>query len=164
MRYAARAAASLAFGLATIVTVWPGTAVAQAAPNMAAQADVPDEAALARLVWAAMVTLDNANDSGDYGVLHATGSQELRRANTPEQLAATFAPMRDNRIDLTRTLSVMPTYYLAPAFDAQGRLRLRGAFEQRPRTVRFDLLFAFEGGEWRPSALSVVDVAADAPR
>ena len=135
-----------------------------AGPAAAQTNRVPDENVLARLVWATMTSLDNANRTGNYSVLHALGSPGFQEANSVERLSQIFAPLRESRTDVGRAILTTPTYYLPPSIDVNGRLRLRGGFEFRPRSLRFDILYSFVGGGWRIDGLSVVEMSADAPR
>lgn len=135
-----------------------------AVPAFAQAASVPDENVLARLVWTTMVTLDNANRTDNYTVLHALGSQEFRKANSPDSLRATFKTLRDQRVDVGRAILVSPTYYMTPGFTPDGLLRLRGGFEFRPNAVRFDLLYTMSGGGWQLDAISVAEMDAQSPR
>ena len=47
---------------------------------------------------------------------------------------------------------------------ADGTLRLRGGFDYRPKSIRFDVLYKQVGGGWRIHALSVVEMDASAPK
>lgn len=145
-------------GLWLAFALMAGAAHAQAAPA------VPDETGLARLVWSTMVTLDNANRTGNYDVLQQLGSTEFQKANSPKALAGVFAPLRNRRVDVGRAILITPTYYLEPAVDYAGNLRLRGAFEYRPNAIRFDLIYRNVDGGWRIHAISVAEMDADAPR
>jgi hypothetical protein len=135
-----------------------------ATPSLAQSASVPDENILARLVWTTMVTLDAANRTDNYTVLHALGSENFRKANSPESLRSTFKTLRDQRVDIGRAVLVSPTYYIPPGFTSEGYLRLRGGFEFRPNAVRFDLLFIATGGAWQLDAISVAEMDAQSPR
>ena len=129
-----------------------------------AKKPVPDENVLARLVWSSMVALDNANRTNNYEVFHAIGSPGFRENYSVDDLRTTFAGLREGRVDIGRAVMTTPTYYLAPGFDENGFLRLRGAFEFRPNAIRFDILYRQVGGGWRIEAISVAEMPFDAPR
>ncbi len=137
-------------------------------PDMRAQQPVsravPDENTLARLVWGTMVALDNANRTENYSVLHTLGSTGFQRANSAGQLSRNFAALRAKRVDIGRAVLSTPSYYIPPRVDAEGKLRLRGGFDYRPQSIRFDIIYAQERGGWRIDALSVVQMRADAPK
>lgn len=122
----------------------PGTA--SGAPTQPAL-PMPDQAALARLVWSTMAAVDHANKTANYSVVHALGSANFQSANTAASLANTFASIRQQRIDLSDTLLVEPTYQFGPRIE-NGLLRVRGAFRMRPRGIQFDLLYEWNGG-WK---------------
>ncbi|WP_162176873.1 hypothetical protein [Hyphomonas chukchiensis] len=144
-------------GLLAALILTAGASVARAE-------SVPDETGLARLVWSTMVTLDNANRTGNYDVLQQLGTPQFQKANSPKALAGVFAPLRNRRVDVGRAILITPTYYLEPALDFEGNLRLRGAFEYRPSAIRFDLLYRNVDGGWRIHAISVAEMDVDAPR
>lgn len=125
---------------------------------------VPDENTLARLVWSTMVALDNANRTENYTVLQNLGTDAFRLRNSPGQLAINFQDLRNNRVDIGRAILSSPTYYIPPHITQQGHLRLRGGFDYRPKSIRFDLLYSLEGGGWRITAMSVVEMDSNEPK
>ena len=147
-------------GLAAIVASTVASPVASAQSRL----PPPDETVTARLVWSTLVALDNANRTGDYGVLHKLGSPAFQRRNPEAALQSLFADLRARRGDVGRVVNAAPTYYIPPAITPEGALRLRGGFDFRPRSVRFDLMFVQVGGGWRLHAISVAEMSADMPR
>ena len=125
---------------------------------------VPDENVLARLVWSTMIALDNANRTNNYTVLNSLGSEDFQRRNSPERLSGIFSNLRQNRIDLGRTILSTPSYYRPPEILSDGSLRLRGGFDYRPKSIRFDLIYSNIGGGWQISAISVVEMDASEPK
>lgn len=128
------------------------------------QQAVPDENVLARLVWSTMIALDNANRTDNYAVLSSLGSPDFQRLNTPRRLSEIFSDLRRNRVDIGRTILSTPSYYRPPEILTDGTLRLRGGFDYRPKSVRFDLIYANIGGGWQITAISVVEMDAGAPK
>lgn len=125
---------------------------------------VPDENTLARLVWATMIALDNANRTDNYTILYQLGSPQFQSRNSPEQLSLIFQNLRTNRVDIGRTILSTPTYYIPPQILEDGTLRLRGGFDFRPKSVRFDLIYANINGGWQINAISVVEMSSLAPK
>ena len=125
---------------------------------------VPDENVLARLVWSSMIALDNANRTNNYTVLSNLGSPSFQRQNSPEGLSRIFSNLRQNRVDIGRTILSTPNYYQPPSILPDGTLRLRGGFDYRPKSIRFDLIYANIGGGWQIAAISVVEMDAGAPK
>lgn len=155
------ASAFVVFGILALAL--PEKALAAAQPAIA-RSSVPDENTLARLVWSTMVALDNANRTENYSVLYSLGSSGFQQKNSPQKLAQNFSALRQNRVDIGRTILSTPSYYLPPAILSDGTLRLRGGFDYRPKSVRFDLIYSNIGGGWRINALSVVEMDASAPK
>jgi len=158
------------FGLiaATLIGTTPA-AFGQSQPQPSARPAisvirVPDENTLARLVWSTMVALDNANRTENYSVLNSLGTTAFKRRNSPAQLSNNFRDLRANRVDIGRAILSSPTYYIPPQITSQGHLRLRGGFDFRPNSIRFDLLYSLEDGGWRITAMSVVEMDANAPK
>jgi hypothetical protein len=122
----------------------PGaTAPAAAQPAI----PIPDQLSVSKLVWSTMAAVDHANKTGNYSVLHALGSANFQSTNTVTTLAAIFASIRQQRIDLSDTLLFEPAFEFPPRAE-RGLLRVRGAFRMRPRAVQFDLLYEWNNG-WK---------------
>ena len=119
-------ARGIATSLAALLVHSAGAAAAQEQPASATQqqpapvpqgsnvpppaaAPVPSEMELARLIWSTMVTIDNANGSGNYTVLRDSSATGFQIANDPAKLAQIFAGLRASRIDLTTTLLTAPS-------------------------------------------------------
>ena len=109
-----------------------------------------------------MAAIDQANKTGNYSVLRDLGSPGFQANNNAASLATVFATIRGNRIDLSDTLLVVPTYEFAPAVTPPGTLRMRGSFNMRPITIQFDLLYEWHQG-WRLEAVALRPVSATAP-
>jgi hypothetical protein len=143
--------------LAALLVV-PEPAMAQAsAPPAASATPVPDQLALAKLLWSTMAAIDQANKTGNYSVLRDLGSPGFQANNNATTLANVFAGIRDQRLDLSDTLLFEPAYEFAPGI-VQGMLRMRGIFRMRPTGVQFDLLYEWSNG-WRLHGVAVRPVA-----
>lgn len=123
-----------------------------AAPAQGA-APVPDQLTVLKLLWGTMAAVDQANRTGNYSVLRDLGSTMFQAGSNPTTLAAAFAPLRDQGIDLGDTLLVMPAWSVAPTVQA-GQLRMSGSFPMRTAPVLFDLAFVWDRG-WRLQGLAV---------
>jgi hypothetical protein len=134
-------------------------APAQARPPQAAPAPspvpVPDQRTSLKLLWSMMAAVDQANRTGNYSVLRDLGSTGFQTNNNPATLAGVFAGIRGRNVDLADTLTVAPNWEIAPTLMRSGALRMRGSFPLRPTAVAFDLIFAWERGEWRLDAVAV---------
>jgi hypothetical protein len=124
-------------------------------PRAVAAAPVPDELTLSKLLWSTMAAVDQANKTGNYSVLRDLGSTGFQANNNAASLAAVFAAIRTQRIDLSNTLLVAPTYEFRPAMIEPGILRMRGRFPLRPTAIGFDLIYEWQDG-WRLHGVSIV--------
>ena len=120
-----------------------------------AAAPVPGEMDLARLIWSTMVTIDNANASGNYTVLRDSSATGFQIANDPARLSQIFAGLRASRIDLTTTLLTAPSYTAPPQLLRPDVFQVQGYFPLRPRAVVFDMAFQWQNGQWRLFGVSV---------
>ena len=157
--------------LATVLLVPGATAAAQEQPAPSAQqpapvpqgsnvpppaaAPVPSEMELARLIWSTMVTIANANGSGNYTVLRDSSATGFQIANDPSKLSQIFAGLRASRIDLTTTLLTAPSYTAPPQLLRPDVFQVQGYFPLRPRAVVFDMAFQWQNGQWRLFGVSV---------
>lgn len=141
-----------------ILAILAGTAaVAQTPPRPAAPVMIaaPDLQTVNKLVWSTLAAIDHGNLTGNYSVLRDLGAPGFQTNNNAATLAGVFAQLRDQRIDLSNTLLLAPSYEFAPGI-VNGMLRARGAFGLRPTAIRFDLLYAFTGGRWLLFGVAVV--------
>jgi len=127
------------------------------AATITAPTPVPDQLALAKLLWSTMAAIDQANKTGNYSVLRDLGSPGFKAENSPTTLAGVFAEIRRQRLDLSDTLLFEPSYEFAPGI-VQGLLRIRGTFRMRPTGVEFDLLYSWQDG-WTLHAVALRPVA-----
>jgi hypothetical protein len=146
----------LCLALISIAAAQP--ALAQPAPAAATAATpVPDQLALAKLLWSTMAAIDQANKTGNYSVLRDLGTPGFKANNDAGTLAAVFAGIREQRLDLSDTLLFEPNHAFAPGI-VQGLLRMRGTFRMRPTGVEFDLLYGWNNG-WALHAVALRPVA-----
>ncbi len=117
---------------------------------------VPGQLELSQLIWSTMITVENANRTGNYAVLRQLGSQAFQIGNPPSQLVQVFAGLRATGLDLSTTLLVPPTYTQAPQVVQNGVFRVQGIFQLRPRSVGFDLYYQWEQGRWKIYGIDII--------
>jgi hypothetical protein len=125
-------------------------ATAAAAPQFA----VSIEQAL-YLIRSTLLTLNDANRSGNYTVLRDLAAPDFQARNTAADLAQSFSELRHRNFDLYAAALLAPQLSAPPVVDANQRLRLTGLFPTRPLQINFDLLFQVIAGQWRLMAISV---------
>lgn len=124
---------------------------------------VPDGLAVLKLVWTTMAAIDHANLTGNYSVLRDLGSPSFQATNSAASLAGRFQTLRNQRVDLSNSLLVTPTYDIGPVIVEGGLLRVRGIFPVRPNPIAFDLLFQPAGTRWALFGVAVAPIAPIVP-
>jgi hypothetical protein len=107
------------------------------------------------LIRSTLLTLNDANRTGNYTVLRDLASPDFQAANTAADLAQNFSDLRRRKFDLFNVALAAPQLTAPPALDGSGMLRLTGLFPTRPLQINFDLLFQNSGGQWRLFGISV---------
>lgn len=107
------------------------------------------------LIRSTLLTLNDANRSGNYTVLRDLAAPTFQAENTDADLADDFKDLRRRRIDLYAVALDTPHLIAAPALDQDGMLQLSGFFPTRPLRITFDLKFQDVSGQWRLFGISV---------
>jgi hypothetical protein len=138
----------------------PPAAPPAAAPAQQQPLPVGIEQAL-YLIRSTLLTLNDANRSGNYTVLRDLAAPDFQASNTAADLAQIFSDLRRRNFDLYGAALLAPQLTAAPALDADKRLRLTGFFPTRPQQINFDLSFQVAGGQWRLFGIAIA--TPDAP-
>ena len=109
---------------------------------------VPIDQALL-LVRTTLLSLNDANRSGNYTVLRDLASPTFQARNTAADLGIVFAEMRKSNLSLLGVLLLSPQLTSTPEVDGDGRLLLSGYVPIRPQQIKFDLVFEQAAGQWR---------------
>jgi hypothetical protein len=133
---------------------FPVPAAAPDKPVTAHRPAIAQEQAL-YLVRSALLTLNDANRSGNYTVLRDLAAPDFQARNSAADLALSFADLRQRNFDLFAVALIAPEFTPEPAFDASGKLHMAGSFATRPLRIKFDLTFQNVSGQWRLFALAV---------
>jgi len=120
----------------------------------------PDHFETARLVWTTLIAIDQANRTGNFTVLRDMAAPEFGKVNDPARLAAVFAPVRRQGLDLSRTVLAIPVYTDQPKVLDNGLYRVAGNFPGRPLGIGFEMLFELVGNNWRLMGVSVRPLAS----
>ena len=124
---------------------------------LTAQAEnkVPGPVEREMLVKAALMTLNDANITGNYVVLHAKLSKQFRDQFSPDRLKEAFKGFVEQKADWT-VVAAKPVIEIGEAeIDHRGALLLRGYFDTVPNRVTYALDFVPSEGEWKPIHLRV---------
>ncbi len=120
-----------------------------------AQDKIPSAFMQEILVKTALLTLNDANITGNYTVLHAKLSKPFRDQFKPEQLKQGFKTFADQKIDYSIVAAKTPIPTGEATIDKRGALLLRGYFDTTPSHVNYELDFIPSEGEWKPLKLNV---------
>jgi hypothetical protein len=106
------------------------------------------------LIRSTLLTLNDANRSGNYTVLHDLAAPSLQAKNTSADLGQIFTDLRNRHVDLYAVAVLAPRLSAAPHIE-NNRLRLTGDFPTKPLLIHFDLLFENVDAQWRLFGISV---------
>jgi hypothetical protein len=107
------------------------------------------------LIRSTLLTLNDANRSGNYTVLHDLAAPGFQAKNNAADLGQIFAELRRRRIDLFAVALMAPQLASQPGLDGNGMLRLAGHFPTQPLQINFDLLYQNVDHNWRLFGISV---------
>jgi hypothetical protein len=117
------------------------------------------------LVRTTLLALDQANKTGNYTVLRELGSVEFQLANTAARLGEIFASERRDNLDLSGVAVLDPQLTLLPQIETNGMMHMAGFFPSVTNQIRFEVLFAPAGNQWKLFGLSVtLGQSAPAPQ
>jgi hypothetical protein len=128
------------------------TPVASRSPK--AQIEMPSREAMVIMIRSSLLALSQANQTNNYAVLNALGSDSFRANNSPARLSETFSAFRANNIDLAPVAMINPQLTAQPAM-VDGRLRLIGNFPTQPMQVNFDLTYEPTQAGWKIFGIAV---------
>ncbi len=105
------------------------------------------------MVKVALLTLNDANLTGNYDVLHAKMARPFRERFSAATLKQAFASFAGHHIDAIAGMPIVSTG--APRIGENGALLLRGHFDTAPSRLSYALDYAMSEGEWK---LVTIDV------
>ncbi|MFN4013807.1 MAG: hypothetical protein ACK4JB_00625 [Reyranella sp.] len=135
--------------MSAIIRLLGAFALMLGASAVQAQNKVPSERALEALVKSSLLTLNDANVTGNYTVLHAKLSRPFRQQFSPEKLRETFREFSQGNADFDIIAAMKPAYLPPPVVDGDGRLVVKGGFPTEPSRLLFELEFIPSDGEWK---------------
>ena len=134
------------------------------ATNALAQNQVPPPRPLEALVKSTLMTLNDANLTGDYRVFHARLSGPFRQQFSPDRLKQSFRELQEKNVDIEIICALAPVWEQPPFVDSAGKLVLRGMFPTEPTRVSFEMDLVAWDGDWKLIQIRVrVAPSADGP-
>jgi hypothetical protein len=144
-----------------LIAVAPGIALAQQ-QGAPAQKDAQPQAGLPvsveqalYLIRSTLLTLNDANRTGNYTVLRDLAAPDFQLKNTAADLGVIFTDLRLRNVDLFAVALIGPQLSTPPYLDPSKMLRLTGYFPTRPLQINFDLTFQNVNGFWRLMGISI---------
>jgi hypothetical protein len=107
------------------------------------------------LIKNTLLTLNDANLTGNYTVLHAKLSKPFREQFRPDQLKQVFKGFVEQKADWSLIAAKSPIATSETIIDKRGALMLRGYFDTKPSRLIYELDFLPSEGEWKPLRLNV---------
>jgi len=116
--------------------------------------DVPTAEVQEAVIKEAMITINDANVTANYDVLHAKLSRGFQGETSPEALSEMFQPFRENKIFWWAVAGMDPIAD-TPTVVENGVLKLRGHFPTEGLEVSYRLDMILEDAKWRLIAFNV---------
>jgi hypothetical protein len=107
------------------------------------------------LVRSTLLTLNDANQSGNYTVLRDLAAPDFQARNTAADLSQIFSDLRRSNVDLYGAALLAPQLTAVPALDQRDFLHLAGYFPTQPQQINFELLFQAVAKQWRLYGISI---------
>jgi hypothetical protein len=120
-----------------------------------AQDKVPSAQLQEILIKTSLLTLNDANITGNYAVLHAKLAKPFRDQFSPDKLKQIFKPFADQKLDYGLIAAKAPVASAESVIDRRGALVTRGYFDTRPSRLTYEIDFLPSEGEWKPIKLNV---------
>ena len=142
----------------------PAPQPAQQQPAQAPQIQIGpiDRPGAFLLMRNALLALDHANKTNEYGVFRGIASTAFQ-VNSAAKLSEIFAGQRREGLNLAYAAILEPRWTVDPQIEASGMIHMAGYFEVNPVPVTFDLLFTQQNGQWLLFGLTV-GLAQPAPQ
>lgn len=107
------------------------------------------------LVRKMLAEIENANDTGNYSVLHGLGTTSFQSSVSVQNLSGQIAALREGNVHLISALLPEPIFTTPLIVGADNTILLRGLLQTQPLQTQFSFRFAWEAGGWRITDLSV---------
>ena len=101
-----------------------------------------------------IIAVDQANQTGNYEVLHGLGSPLFQKETTIEVLSESFRQMRESGLDLSAVMLYKPRLSSDPEL-VDGVLRATGYFPTQPLKINFDIVWAWNDSHLYLHRLSI---------
>ena len=118
-------------------------------------APVPTDDEQEILVKSTLMTLNDANLTGNYSVLFARASKQFQAQLSPEQVAEKFKLYREKKVNLDSIAGDELDSSKKASIDKDGVLNLKGRFKDDEKRIGYDLNYVYQDGAWKLLGISV---------
>ncbi|MFM1814236.1 MAG: hypothetical protein RLZ98_931 [Pseudomonadota bacterium] len=144
---------------AVLFLAMPGPGRAQTASGVTPVLPGPEKIVL--LTRSALLTLNDALQTGNFTVLRDKAAPDFAKANTAARLGRIFESLAS--IDLAPVAIIAPQLSAKPTLDANNYLHLKGFFPGQPVQINFSLVFQPLDSQWRLYSISVNPIKVPVP-
>ena len=146
MRYRWRALAALVSAVMLALPAWGAARV---------ESKVPSALIQEVMIKTYLLTLNDANITGNYTVLQARLAKPFREQFDAARLKKIFESFHDKKIDFGVIATKTPVASEQTKIDDRGALIMRGYFDTTPARLLYELDFVPSEGEWKPIKINV---------
>ena len=119
------------------------------------ESKVPSALVQEVLIKTYLLTLNDANITGNYTVLQARLAKPFREQFDAERLKKVFKSFSEKKIDYGIIAAKPPVASSESRINNRGALILRGHFDTAQGRIGYELDFIPSEGEWKPIKLNV---------
>lgn len=105
------------------------------------------------MVKTTLLSLNDANITGNYDVLFAKMAKPFRDKLTADALKQGFKSFAGRHIDVIAAMPIVASS--KPEIGSRGELMLRGHFDTTPSRLTYQLDYFISEGEWKPVVIDV---------
>jgi hypothetical protein len=116
---------------------------------------VPTSREAIALIHSTLMTLDDANATGNYSVLRARGAPDFQSRFSIEVLGDLFKVLREKKVDLSVTALLEPVIEDAVFAKAQNIVQFYGIVPTSPAQLRFGFSYQIVDGQWKLYGLNL---------
>ena len=116
---------------------------------------IPSEDEREVLIKSALMTLNDANLTGNYQVFCARASRQFQMKCTGTVMADAFRSFRDNKMNMESIVTDEIHSMKEMSIDKDGVLILKGRFKDDEKRISFDLKFVKNDAVWKLLGIAV---------
>jgi len=116
---------------------------------------MPSDVDLNIMIRTTLLTLNDANLTGNYSVLRDRAAPSFQKANSVKKLSGMFKKMRSWKTDMSSVIYFHPKLAGKPEITKDGQLTVKGIMSTRPKQIVFAMQFEKDKKRWALSGIAV---------